>query len=94
MQAALWKLQEQCARGDGGACIRAQTLQQQLAQAQGQQQQQVGIAQMKMDRGTMGTNGRGRSGASPQDIAAMTLGAMYGPGGGGGGLGSNRMGGW
>ena len=93
IQANLWRLQEQCARGDGGACITAQRVQQQLQQAQAQQQGQVGIAQMGMDRGTMGTNGRGRDGSSPQDIASRTLGAMYGSGGGGG-LGSNRMGGW
>ena len=92
-QEALMRAQQQCAQGDGQACMLAQRLQQQLQQAQAQQQGQVGIAQMGMDRGTMGTNGRGRDGSSPQDIASRTLGAMYGSGGGGG-LGSNRMGGW
>ena len=86
-QEALMRAQQQCAQGDGQACMLAQRLQQQLQQLQAQQQGQVGIAQMGMDRGTMGTNGRGRDGSSPQDIASRTLGAMYGSGGGGGGLG-------
>ena len=74
----------ECSGGDGRACNQMQIVQQQLQQAQSQQQQYLGIAQAGMDRGTMGTNGRGRRGADPNDLAARTLGAMYGPGGSGG----------
>ena len=84
LQGQLWRLQEQCSGGDGRACNQMQIVQQQLQQAQSQQQQYLGIAQAGMDRGTMGQNGRGRDGADPSDLAARTLGAMYGSGGGGG----------
>ena len=84
LQGRLWRLQSECSGGDGLACNHMQIVQQQLQQAQSQQQQYIGIAQAGMDRGTMGTNGRGRRGADPNDLAARTLGAMYGPGGIGG----------
>ena len=84
LQGQLWRLQMECSGGDGRACNQMQIVQQQLQQAQSQQQQYLGIAQAGMDHGTMGTNGRGRRGADPNDLAARTLGAMYGPGGSGG----------
>ena len=84
LQASLWRLQAECSAGNGRSCNQMQIVQQQLQQAQSQQQQYLGIAQAGMDRGTMGQNGRGRDGADPSDLAARTLGAMYGSGGGGG----------
>jgi len=85
LQAAVWSLQESCARGNGSACIQLKTAQQKLQQAMQQQAMGVSNAQYAADRGTVGTNGRGRTGATPTGLAQRMLGQMYGGGGGGGG---------
>ena len=83
LQAAVWSLQESCARGSGSACIQLKTAQQQLQQAMQQQQQAIGLQSMRGKGGSMGTNGRGGGGrTNPDTFAARLLDYTYGGGGG------------
>jgi hypothetical protein len=87
----LQRVEEQCARGDGSACISAQSLRQRVAQMQAQNEQQLGMQQMGAQM--RGNNMAGGRGPNMGSYASAMLGAMYGMPGGGGGLGSSRMGG-
>jgi len=90
LQAAVWSLQESCARGNGSACIQLKTAQQRLQQAMQQQNAAVGAYNYGSKRSMPGTNGRGRPGADMNTYAQMMIRNAYGGGGGGGGIG----GGW
>jgi len=85
LQARVWQLQEDCARGSGSACIQLKTAQQQLQQAQQQQQAWLGVEQMRgQGAGAMGKGYYGRRGIDPGAMGAAMLGAQFGMGGGGG----------